>query len=309
MKRLINYTHIDQIHTLDTFGQICNGIICTATAEMKGALQKTYSSYGLQVIDIHQIIDAILPEWDSEAKQVKNYILLRNCIEEYAENNNLPVPLRSCFERNAFDIWNSILLLTEADVFPDDIEEGDEIANTFKGLWREIEKNNDDLLNVRSVFNNLLGDEKELRYRLKQSKEIDETLLERPLFLMGFYFVTPIQERLLDVIEKWNDDICYLNAFDRNNLFASEIWAENYSKEYESTVRKIRTAKPKSQSFLSLFEEKGQEELKNRVRVIAHSSEFELATSVDTAIKNGDLVYSVDMELGKKLQEIFFPEL
>ena len=238
MRTIYDYKNILELDKIIIKDELETGIIVTASASLAKALGNYYPRYS--VIDIHDIINELIPEWDENTKDLHNYIVLRNAIENYAATHDLEGNILLSIQRNASDIWNAILLLMEADVYPQDIP--DDVSTPlkhFKNIWMQLEKDNSVLMKLRAQFVYRLSDNKELLGKIELlikrivKKRIKDITRKR-FFLIGFYFITPIQARILDIIEKAGINIAFLNCHDHNDPYSGEVWEKTFSKEYST---------------------------------------------------------------------------
>ena len=307
MRTIYDYKNILELDKIIIKDELETGIIVTASASLAKALGNYYPRYS--VIDIHDIINELIPEWDENTKDLHNYIVLRNAIENYADTHDLERNIFLSIQRNASDIWNAILLLMEADVYPQDIPDnvGTPVKH-FKNIWMQLEKDNSVLMNLRAQFVYRLSDHKELLERIEilikkiVKKRIKEITRKR-FYLIGFYFITPIQARILDVIEKAGIDIVFLNCHDHNNPYLGEIWEKTFSEEYSSN--QFNDVQPNTIDFFNdVFNEK---KLK-RIEIKKYSSDLEFAESIEPALSSGAEIYTPDKKRCDKILKEFFPD-
>ena len=194
MRKVFDYKDIRRLKELPISGLIQNGIVITATSKLAKAMSAYYPNY--KVYDIHDFISKIIPEWEGNVKDIKNYVVLRNVIEDYVNDNEVREEVAAYLRRNAWDMWNAIKLLIEADVYPDDVEpKNSEQIRRFKDIWRMLEVENNQFTAFRSTF----------AYGLSQKNIVVERIkdivggLKQNIFLFGFYFITPIQDRIFDI--------------------------------------------------------------------------------------------------------------
>ena len=76
MRRIIDYKDIRRLGETTIDSLIKNGVVVTATADLAEAMDDYYADY--RVIDIHGFLDVIIKQWQSNIKDVKNYVVLRN---------------------------------------------------------------------------------------------------------------------------------------------------------------------------------------------------------------------------------------
>ena len=151
MRTIYDYKDIRKLDQSTLSDELPSGIIITATSSLASELRLYYPNY--VVVDIHDLINELIPEWDESTKNLRNYISLRNSMENYIAENESDASLYLSLERNAADIWNAILLLVEADIYPNDIPDTVPIPlKHFKNIWKRLEIEDSTLMNLRAQF-------------------------------------------------------------------------------------------------------------------------------------------------------------
>lgn len=301
MRDIYDYTDIRKLEETQLNSLIKKGVIITATSELAIAMASYYPEY--RVIDIHRFINAIIPEWEGNVKDIKNYVILRNVIENYVADNEVNEEVVTYLRRNAGDIWNAIKLLVEADVYPDDVEPGNSIPlKHFKKIWNYLETENEQIVLFRAIFSF------ELSQKEAVIKKIEEKVgeLRQDIFLLGFYFITPIQERILDVLDNAGFNLIFLNCHDSNYGFATKIWEKTFFEEYRSkSNREIQ-----DKNYLINYFGDALLGKKNSIplEIIKHHTEFDFAEMVKGAIDKGEVVYSPDSKRCEKILKEYYPE-
>jgi hypothetical protein len=151
MREVVDYKDIRKLEESSLNLVLKSGVVITATSELASAMSSYYQEY--TVYDIHGFISAIIPEWEENVKDIKNYVMLRNVIEDYLTDNEVNPEASTYLRRNAGDMWNAIKLLIEADVYPDDVDTLRSIPlEHFKNIWKELEVANSQIMAFRSAF-------------------------------------------------------------------------------------------------------------------------------------------------------------
>lgn len=205
MWKVYDYKDISKIDSIEQFTYMKNGVIITATADLAKGMGRRYGC--LNVYDIHEIQKMVIPEWDFERRLLDNYIALHNILESYEGKieENLSISL----ERNVYDIWNAIVLLMSADVQPDDIIPGtDRIAGLFKAIWKELEIQQEGLRRCRTLLDITLKEPAVFLRRINEiCREGNLFVPSKSIFLIGFYYITPMQARIFDLLENAGMDL------------------------------------------------------------------------------------------------------
>ena len=93
MREVFDFKDIRRLEDTVLDGIMREGIVVVATSELEAAMKTYYPQY--RVFDIHNLIATIIPEWEKDIKDIKNYVMLR-------KNDQFIASLRYFFERGAF---------------------------------------------------------------------------------------------------------------------------------------------------------------------------------------------------------------
>lgn len=310
MRTIYDYKDIRKLEQSLLSEELCSGVIVTATSSLAAALRAYYPEY--IVIGMHELISELVPEWDESTKDLRNYISLRNALDNYAAENEDDTALFLSLQRNAADMWNAILLLVEADVYPHDIS--DQVSapvKHFKRIWKQLEIENSTLLNLRAQFAFRLSDEETILSGIKSCirgayNDIDFDADNRRFFFLGFYFITPMQARIIDVLTEANIDIAYLNCFDKRYQRAGEIWSKTFEEEYScNTSIDIQPDISLNNSFGDFLNGEGDT---LDAEITKCSSALEFAQAMREPIQSGASIFTPDLKNCEKILKEYYPE-
>ena len=309
MRKVYDYKDISKIDLTEQFTYMKNGIIITATADLSNGLRNRYGC--LKVYDIHEIQKTVIPEWDYERRLLDNYIELHNILESY--EGKIEKKLSISLERNAFDIWNAIILLMSADVQPDDIvPRTDRIAGLFKAIWKELEIQQEGLRRCRTLLDITL---KEPRAFLKRINGIcgKEALFGpyKTVFLIGFYYITPMQARIFDLLENSGMTIVFLNCHDQEYPLACKVWEQTFSEEYRKGVKNIQSGIHTENYFGSVLEgrEINPAEIDEHVRLLPGKNVFEFAERINKAYQSNEVIFTANHKGCNQMLREFYPDM
>ena len=310
MRTIYDYKDIRKFEQSLLSEELSSGVIVTATSSLAAALRAYYPEY--IVIGMHELICELIPEWDESTKDLRNYISLRNSLDNYAAENGDDAALLLSLQRNATDMWNAILLLVEADVYPQDIPEHISTpVKHFKRIWRQLEIENSTLLNLRAQFAFRLSDEETIVSGIKSCigrayKDIDFDAENRRFFLLGFYFITPLQARIIDVLTEADIDIAYLNCFDARYKRAGEIWGKTFEEEYSCNasidIQPDISFDNRFGDFLN-----GKDDTLD-ADITKCSSALEFAQAMREPIQSGASIFTPDLKNCEKILKEYYPE-
>lgn len=300
MRKIYDYKDIRLLEENPINNLIKNGIVITATSELKTAMAAYYPAY--KVFDIHTFISEIIPEWEGNVKELKNYVFLRNVIEDYVNDNEVRDEVATYLRRNTGDMWNAIKLLIEADVYPDDVvSNSSEPIEHFKEIWKKLELNNDQIITFKSIFTYGLSQKNEVIDRIKNIVED----IPEDLFLFGFYFITPIQDRIFDILEDSGFKLFFLNCHDYRYKHATMIWEKTFSQYCEDEIQDIQKD-IKLDNFFGEALDGNKENIP--IEVTKHYTEFDFAEMVKNAVDRGEIVYSPDAKQCDQILKEYYPE-
>ena len=310
MRTIYDYKDIRKLEQSIISEELRSGVIVTATASLASALRAYYPEY--VVIDMHDLINELIPEWDESTKDLSNYIALRNALDSYAAENEDEATVLLSLQRNAADIWNAILLLVEADVYPSDIPDTMKgPVKHFKEVWRQLEVENSSLMNLRAQFAFRLTNETDILAGLgscirKEYDKVEFDVRDIRLFFLGFYFITPIQARVIDVLSLANISVAYLNCHDAKCPYAGEIWEKTFYEEYsKQTTIDIQPTIAFDNSFGELLNGKRHSIDFN---IAKYSSALEFAQAMKTPIQSGSSIFTPDLNGCETILKEYYPE-
>lgn len=310
MRTIYDYKDLRRLEESSIARELENGVIITATSSLLGSMRDYYPQY--TVVDIHKIVNVLIPEWDESTKDLRNYIALRNSMDDYISEQESDRKLFLSMQRSASDIWNAILLLVEADVYPQDIPED---ATTpllhFKNIWKQLEIENSTLMNLRAQFAYRLADGEHVRKSIEDyiAKITDKqiTLEEKTIYFLGFYFITPIQARVIDVIQNSGITTAYLNCRDAAYDYIGEIWKKTYPQEYLSgSVIDIQPEIRQKNVFGDIL---NGHRTSFEVDIKRYASNLEFASAIKEPIRKGAEIYTPDLKNCEEILKEYYPEL
>jgi hypothetical protein len=196
------------------------------------------------IITFSELFSEISGEaWSSSKAQLKQFLKLSDVIfEQWNKNNNLLI-LQS-MERNQLQVLKTLRMLTELGVNPSNLEAFERrnpSEELFLDVWKEMKHMlTDDLY----LFSDFLNDEVKLYFYIyrwadalinesdndQRTKDfqrrnsnlvkenwqnsITASLAKMKLVLHGFYFITPIQEKVFQQLEAVGYELIFLNPYD-----------------------------------------------------------------------------------------------
>ena len=309
MRTIYDFKDIRRLEESTISHELDNGIIICATASLASSMREYYPQYN--VVDIHTIISELIPEWDTDAKDLRNYLALRNIVEDYFSEREYDRNLQLSVQRNSADIWNAIRLLEEADVHPYHIPDG--VATpiaVFKDIWERMENENEEITNFHNSFKSYYSEPalvlKEIERCIAKVLGKEISIDKSRFYFLGFYFITPIQARMIDVIKNAGIDTAYLNCRDEDYRYVGEIWEKTYAGEYnENSFTNIQPDVHMNNAFGNVL---SGIETDIKLDIVKYSSYLEFARSMKEPIESGAEIYTPNLKDCEKILKEY-PEL
>lgn len=304
MRQIINFRNIKELADI-TFSSDKQLFVITATEDLGKTIKSNYKLNARTIITgAGSFVDAFIPKWENTIKDIKNYVRIRSVVEDYIYNNSsINAETASYLRRNTAEMWNAIVLLIEADVYPDDIDDKPNYIGHFKKIWKEIEKYNNQICEFRSDFKFTLTNQTKLKNKLSSLG----LGAEQTIYFIGFYFITPIQERIIEIIENAGIKIVFLNCKNDTNkecAYMNEIWNITFSGDNYSDKNNYAKSSLKNVYGEALKDPS----TKIPCSVTKHSNVFDFASMVKKAYDNGELIYSPNSKISEKYLREFYPE-
>ncbi len=300
MREIIDYEDIRRMRESPIDDALKHGTIITATAELARAMSSYYPEY--KVHDIHRLITKIIPQWEQEVKDIKNYVALRDVIEAYVNDNEVRGEVATYLRRNAANMWNAIRLLIEADIYPDDVDAKEsEPISRFKDIWKKLEIENKQIVQFKAIFAYQLSQERVVAAKIKEIIGNSDT----GIFLFGFYFITPLQDRIFDILEGTGVRLHFLNWHTPRYGNATAIWEKTFPQYGAGNAKRIQEDMGLGNLFGEILEGNAEEV---PIKITKDQTELDFAQMVYQAISKGERVYSPDAKQCEKVLKEYYPE-
>lgn len=268
--KIINYTDITQLKKLKEYDLIKDTLHICAAASTTDGMYKTYGTDFLKpIVSMGNISKFILGDWDNSVVKLGQYTRLTRAIKELTEElkdhkdfkNKYEKALRG-IRRNQKEILNSMRSLIECNIYPEDFNPRTLEEQLFVELWirAELAEKDESITKFRNEFFKNINDKKEFEQKLnraisyainKESKNIkkiksnellkyihDESKGEIKLkqidrvVLHGFYYIRPIQDRIIDLMKGLGIEIIFLNWYDQKYTKVFEIWDKTFDEKW-----------------------------------------------------------------------------
>ena len=125
----------------------------------------------------------------------------------------------------------------------------------------------------------------------------------------GFYYFTPIQERIMRLLEKVGVQLIFLFSYDDKYPYANEIWRKTYSieKGYPETrfwnMEHTNNVEPYGEIF-----EGRKAKISNKLQMKEYASVMEFVHGMKHAIEQEYYIYSSNANMANQILRDFYPE-
>lgn len=317
------YKDIRKLNNVSSSNDIFAGTIITATSDMAKAMYQYYGpvvTYGdnpdkdIDVRTISSAIKGLVSEWETDIKDIKNYILIRNIIDDISKSDKIK---NIYLKRNAYEIWNAIKILVEMGVYVVDIDDG--ISEHIDDLKTIFERLKDDTSREKAFYNprvdkfydgiNKSWDKETINQKLKANENSDEEYrdLKDDIYLFGFYFVTALQERVFDILESAGYNLHFMLCYNNTYPYPNEVWKKTFNINDDIHIEDI------DDTNFSLANDYGEflngnitESLS--VTLHKHNSDIDFVKYVEDAQNNVETVFSPNVRACEELIRGYHPE-
>lgn len=264
------------------------------------------------VTDFHSFSTAIDKEWGTNQNKFNELIILseyiRKRINQAGEDTKARNYLTGCL-RNLSNIHSAILLLEQAHVSPDDLKpEGNRDLELFAGAWKNL-RDRDPVIGGFQSRMKEMENRSAWRTVFNEVFHMADISSVRKLVFHGFYYITPYQEYIMQLLEKAGFQLIFLFPYDARFPFVYEIWDKTYTEENGYPPKALwhmeRAETP--DPYGNIFEGKPAK-LNNKPEIREYASVMEFVDDVKNIRKNGYTLYSSNYKTANQILKDYFPE-
>ena len=305
------YDEIKQYPQIVVSADLKKGIIGTVDLERISEVIKTDAN--LKITEFRNIIEAIYSAWNSDQTKFNQMIILsefmRKKIADAGEDKAALNWLTGCI-RNLDSILSSINLLEQAFILPEHL--GAKVDRNQKLLieaWEYLLERDKVIPNYRKRIAQMTTKEawEPVLNQAFKVKGVGET---DTLVIHGFYYFTPIQQHIIQLLEQAGYNLIYLFPYDERYRFVYEIWEDTYTRMEGFPPKsewKIESSN-KVDSYGEIFEGKKDVVVPNNLEIKEYASVMEFVDDVKKIKKNGFTIYSANQQGVNKILKDYFPE-
>ena len=318
-RQIYTYTDLQTLNQCPFWNEIRNFPQISVTADLRKSLKgtKEYDKVEgifkdeavVQVCEMRKLADKVIPRWTEDETKFHETVVLSQYIREQiricGDDQVKRRWLIGC-RRNIGMMLSAIILLEEAGIDIQDIEpDGDENVEFMLGAWAYL-KENDSAINM---FRNRL---KELETR-ETWNPIFVNLFGRSnihtIVFHGFYYFTPIQEKIMNLLEKVGVQLVFLFCYNEKYPYANEIWRRTYSVEngYPPIASWNMERDDKTEAYGEIFEGR-KADITNKLQIKEYASVMEFVHGIKHAVEQEYFIYSSNSNMANQILRDFYPE-
>ena len=262
----------------------------------------------VRIAEFHKLSSAIDKEWKTQKCKFDASVLINSYLRQMLlaeEDESKKNWLRGCI-RNVSSLRSSIEMLEEARVNPEDIDAHDDRnIQLLKEIWKEVKENSESIKQFQDKMEALKNKDawKRVFVQVFGTDDFDTVVFH------GFYYFTPYQDRVVNLLEEAGYNIIFLFPYDERFPFAYEIWDKTYTieKGYPAKEKWHSEKSEKRDSFGDIFEGK-KSPAGNKLEIREYASVMEFVDDIHHIKERGYAVYSPAFIQANQLLQDYFPE-
>ncbi len=326
-RKVYTYSSIDSIRNHPGYDEILMYPQIAASPAILAAMRKTYPQVNIaNVFDVQKMISF---SWDDSETIFQQYVSLQEVIRKLDCNGD-PPPILAAFKKNTRSILQSIRQLVESDAYPDQLIPSSSEEKLFITIWERLEELDPSFGQFRAEMLQLENNQ-EAFYRymtqkvealtsgsvsdIRNAKMINQLLTADVIVMHGFYFITPMQDRIITMFENCGKDLIFLCHYSSSAKEVCKIWTKTLYEEacfppISEWVADHESDTPNT-VFGKLYEGiiGNTEAHDKRIKIIEYKTEMEFVRDFDRIRKEKRKLYSMDARLASDMLKEFYPEL
>lgn len=207
------------------------GLVITAQEQVAQAFRSQF----IRAFGANKLIELLLSDWHSERRALAQYLLLSRLTASLTAPKKA---LASALQKGKSDILRALRLFAETGIEPEDLPEATEEEKALKELAQRFFAERDSGVPLLKQQLKIWTQPEKFRRRLQtplvskptaSGKKEEQTVVGVPkkVYFQGFYYVKPLQARLIEAMRGLDILVYYVNAWDSAAPEACEVWSEN----------------------------------------------------------------------------------
>lgn len=323
-REIYTYTDLTKLKESKLFSEIKNYPQVTVSADLRKGLIGTMEidhvdgmfsvDKNVKVTEFHNLAQAMNKDWGTDQSKFNEMIILSEFIRqrmEAAGQDKKEINWLTGCMRNIGSLLSSIVMLEQAEIKPEDIvADGERNLELMIDAWNYLAEHDPAIATFRKNMSK------------KYTKAIWEPILKEAFKLNvsfaevdtivfhGFYYITPLQEKIMCLLEDAGFKLVFLFQYDERYPFVYEIWDETYSESrgYPAKDKWHIEKSDEADAYGEIFEGKKNITVPNKLRFKEYASIMEFINDVKRVRKEGYSIYSSDFKSANKILKDYFPE-
>lgn len=204
-----------------------NGLVITAMQQMRQAYSKR--KVKARVLDANMVLRILLPAWYQPLLGLQQFHVLSNSIDRLKAQYP-DVPEINAFRNNMNDARMSIKTLAEIGITPDSLPKQNVEDRILRRLYQDMIEAQQSGIRAFQQEVDAWDDASVFADRLMtcEYRKTNEVIgVPKAVYFQGFYYITPLQLRLIHAFCQLDIPVYFLNAMDDQYPEAYAVWDQN----------------------------------------------------------------------------------
>ncbi len=312
-RKVYTYTDLNNLPEYSYFQDISRYPFITVSSAMKWNFQKGIFQKKIPFItDISSIKIAIDNVWKTEHAKFNQSVIISEYIRQRISKETDPDSIRwlSGCRKSISSILKSIIMLEEAEIEPEDLDtEENKNLELLVDAWKYLLKRDSNVRIHRNRMNHMT-EKKEWENVFSSVYEKAGLSNSKAIVFVGFFYITPINEHIMKMLEKAGFELIFLIAYDMRFPFVYEIWEKTYSTEfgYEPKSNWIIGTKENDDPYGRIMNGEYPVTIGNNLEIKEYASVMEFVDDVKNIRKDGYSIYGPNYYKTNELLRDYFPD-
>ncbi|WP_026509170.1 hypothetical protein [Butyrivibrio sp. LC3010] len=321
-RKVYTYTDLTKLPENKYFKELAQYPIITVSADLrKGFIgtvglerkEEVLSFEGkLHITELRNLTNNINTLWSSDQAKFGESIILSEFIRKKitaTQDKKEQTWLTGCI-RNLDSMMSAINLLVEAEIKPEQLDTiDDRNLKLLVDAWNYLLERDSSISDYRNRMESMAS---RSAWEEVFAKAFNESGLgnSEAVVFMGFYYITPIQEHLMKLLEKAGFQLIYLIPYDERSPFVYEIWDKTYTVEngYEEKAAWNMEKSSAYDPYGLIFEGEESVTLNNKLEIKEYGSIMEFVDDVKRIKGDKFTLYASCQREANEMLKDYFPE-
>ncbi|GAB6159815.1 PD-(D/E)XK nuclease family protein [Howardella ureilytica] len=323
-REIYTYTDLTKLKDSKLFSEIKHYPQFTVSSDLRKGLTGTMETdrvdgmftgdKDVRITDFRNLVQAMNKDLGTDQSKFNEMVILseyiRQRISEAGQNKKEINWLTGCM-RNIGSLLADIDLMELAGIKPEDIStDGDRNLELMLDAWNYLAERDPTITTFRKTMS-VKYTKSEWEPILKEAFKSKKSFSKADkLVFHGFYYITPLQERIMCLLEDAGFKLIFLFPYDERYPFVYEIWDETYSESrgYPTKDKWHMEKSNETDVYGDILEGKKNVTVPNKLRIKEYASVMEFVNDVKHIRREGYSIYSPDSISANKILKDYFPE-